>query len=187
MRFRAFSVATILALGIFTLAAHADTVTYQISFSTSPTTSFPFLDPSSGSFTLVLDPTQTYENATAGLTVNSLVFDPFISESASCLRASITIRVRVISSSVEATPIRLALSARGAQLGAPNRFVSYGSYVRRTGVQSAPQAGDVAFYETGTVNVSPSTSPVPEPSSLLLLGSGLISAVGVARRRRGSN
>ncbi len=45
MRFRAFSVATILALGIFTLAAHADTVTYQISFSTSPTTSFPFLDP----------------------------------------------------------------------------------------------------------------------------------------------
>ncbi len=187
MRFRAFSVATILALGIFTLAAHADTVTYQISFSTSPTTSFPFLDPSSGSFTLVLDPTQTYENATAGLTVNSLVFDPFISESASVpagfdydpstgdliIGGGYPDQIGTVSSGVPSWELQIdsfPTDPTFAELGA-----------------SAPQAGDVAFYETGTVNVSPSTSPVPEPSSLLLLGSGLISAVGVARRRRGSN
>ncbi len=93
----------------------------------------------------------------------------------------------MISSSVEATPIRLALSAPGCPAGS-SKSIRFLRILRSPNWVQAPlRQGDVAFYETGTVNVSPSTSPVPEPSSLLLLGSGLISAVGVARRRRGSN
>jgi hypothetical protein len=40
----------------------------------------------------------------------------------------------------------------------------------------------VAWYVVSNVDYGPSSSPVPEPSSLLLLGSGLLGIVGLRRR-----
>jgi hypothetical protein len=150
-----------------------DLVTFSATdFSSSPPGETPPVDPVTGSFTITFDPTQTYTDSTAGITLNSLnipldsalAFDYSptgsgadelvvggLADGACCLTIS-----PAPSSDFYLHIITFTTNPTFQQLG----------YV---------EAGGAYFYttdETGTVSVTPITPGVPEPSTwaMMLIG-----------------
>jgi hypothetical protein len=150
--------------------AHASTITDTISFTATGQVA------ASGSYTLTFDPTLTYSNQTAGLTVNS--FNDTFSAS---IPTGFTYQNGALS-------IGGLLNTVGAISSNTNDY-----FVYFTSFASVPTFGqfvvaspDISnqFYSdnNGTVTVT-AASVTPEPSALILFGTGAIGILGAARRK----
>jgi hypothetical protein len=155
-----------------TVPSHADT-TYVVTFNATGAG----LSPASGVFTLTIDPTKEYHDATAGLTVNSLVFDPSTNPSSSAQAAFDYIPSKGI--------LAIGGLVSGVALVNPS-FPDYQILFDQFGtapeflvaLASQLSTGNIANYDTGTGDIV----PTPEPSTFLLLGSGMVAVAGFARR-----
>ncbi len=158
------------AFSLISVAAHAATTTYNISFTASGQVA------ASGSFTLTFDRTQPYvSNATAGLTVNSLSFASGPSGYIYYPGVNGSLRIGGLLSGVD-----------GVTLGTDDYSVEFDDFgpSTRFAVLFLSQLGATEFKDdvVGTVTVT-QVATTPEPSSFVLLVTGLLGSGTVLRRK----
>ncbi len=165
---------SILALGLFVLIltplmAHASSITYDLTLTDVSNPAYS----GTGSVTFNVVPTQTYTNYSADVTalsftINGQTFnltDAGASLSAfefSQLTPTATIWDITFADQIGTSPSRLALHSTAGYTYYYNNLQSSTS---------------------GTFGAATVAAPTPEPSSLLLLGTGILGGAGVLRRR----
>ena len=148
-----------------------------------------------GSFTLVFDPTLSYSNTTAGLTVNSLTGPT----SASTLVFSYS-PGSLSFGGLNAGAGYIAYDTNDfvVQFNTTNLANPYVLFLQRSRITCASGTGNQAFHSSGytttgdptdvffpTVANGVNINVTPKPSSFVLLASGLAGLGGMVRGRRG--
>lgn len=166
MRFRLASIAVLLFAGI---AAHADTVTFTL-----------------------LNPTQTTTTAGGTLSFNASVFAPTSNTASEDLTG---LNFNISPSNLftvnadpffDNYPLSLAPGASYSNLLftllVPAGSTA-GSYLGSVVLTGGPGNSQLGTTQNFTVNIAPSVAVTPEPSSLVLLGTGLTGLAAMYRRR----
>lgn len=170
---RAFAVLALLSSTLFALPAFADTFTENIIVTATDGTNVL----ASGSYTLTFDPTLDYTDSSTGLIVNSFTGGPvtgpvgFTYDSADDLLS--------IGGLLDtANGIFPGTNDYGFFISSFTTAPTFLLYVNST------ERGGENFTGEGSVTVSAvNAAPTPEPSGLLLVGTGLLGVAGMARRR----
>jgi hypothetical protein len=176
IHFGCLVVVLLLALSMVSQAG-ASLVTDFVSFSASGFTSVPtgttaLTDPVTGSFTITFDPTLSYTNDTADITLNSLNIS--LGSALSFSYTSSTLTLGGLD------------GGAGAMLATTDDFV-----LNVTQFQTAPTFGSFIYKTQGTGTVvfvaqsgNLGVSAVPLPPALILFGSGLLGLVGLRKLRK---
>ena len=162
------------ALCVFSLAAHADTLTYNLTSS--------FSDGGSVTGTLTLD------NATGLFTAANLVAKGFPISNGTY--TSILYQGPDLINGTDLDVVDYTYGSEDEFDFDPTNFVGYNaktigvdSFYFNSGLvfdNSFSQSASLTLQQTAT---PPSTAVTPEPSSIALLGTGLLSVAGVLRKR----
>jgi hypothetical protein len=171
IRLRLLLTAAAVIFSVSTRTAQASIVTDIFTFSVTGETT------ASGSFTVTFDPTLIYNNDTVDLTVNSFS-DSEVSASIptgfSYAAGTIAFGGILNGTNVDNGGNDFVLEISGVNTSNPDVVL----YVSTT----ASNNNTYVDY-SGTATMTEVTSATPEPSSLALFGTGILSLAGVARRR----
>ena len=200
MKFYLLSMASVLLAGVGTVEANAATVTDLVTFTASSFTSafgqaVP-TDPVTGSFTITFDPTQTYTDETAGITLNTLnitlgsalAFDYSPTGNGNGVADELVVGVM----SAGAAAVYLSPTVYNDFYLQILKFSSSPTF-QQLGYTTASTTADTNYFYTpnpggiGSVTVTPVTPGVPEASTwvMMLLGFAGLGYAGIAGSRKG--
>jgi PEP-CTERM motif len=190
MRFTRSLLAAVLVLAASTLAAHADTFTYDFTYNGVGTYDTSVNASGTGTFTY----TSTLGSTTAALTGFTFM-NTLTSPSLGSSTYSYSGLTDVAGSSVvvNATTGLLAnttistdyLLGTDAALGTVRFVLNYSPVVFDSTADSNGTGSYLQAFTTGggTVTFAPTVASTPEPSSLILLGTGILGLAGTVRRK----